>query len=221
MTTNKVKIRLFKQFLDQRFPDARCELNYQKDYQLVIAVVLSAQTTDAAVNKVTPVLFSHFDSLDKLSQAPLEQIENDIHAIGLFHNKAKNIKAIATMLINDFGGVVPSSSKDLLSLPGVGNKTRNVIQAELFRIPAIAVDTHVMRVSTRLGFAKTNDTPDEIEQKLKKLLVPEDYIKTNHQIIIFGRNICHARNPQCEKCAMRDVCLFAKNQKYKESTISK
>ena len=213
MTTNNAKIRLFKQYLNEHYPDARCELIYQKPYQLVIAVVLSAQTTDSAVNKVTPVLFAHFDSLEKLSQAPLDEIETDIRSIGIYRNKARNVKAIATMLLKEFKNEVPSNSQDLLRLPGVGNKTCNVIRAELFHVPAIAVDTHVARVAKRLGFANAKNTPDEIGRILKALLDPKDYIKTNHQIIMFGRTICHARNPQCEKCAMYKVCSYQKKSK--------
>ncbi len=208
MTINREKIQFFKKYLDRIFPNARCALNYQKDYELVMAVVLSAQTTDQAVNKVTPQLFSHFDSLEKIKNAPLSEIERGIRAIGLFRNKANHIKKIATILLDEFDGIVPSDSSQLLSLPGVGNKTRNVIQAELFNIPSIAVDTHVQRISKRLGFALNKDNPDQIEKKLKKLLLPEHYIKMNHQIISFGRQICHARNPKCSACDMKAFCKY-------------
>ena len=208
MIKNSDKIILFKQYLDKNFPSAKCALNYSKDYELVIAVGLSAQTTDKAVNLVTPILFEHFNSLEKLQNAPLELIENDIRSIGLYRNKARSIKGIAAMLISEFDGVVPSNSRSLMRLPGVGNKTRNVIQAELFNIPSIAVDTHVERISKRLGLAKEKDTPDQVETRLRKLLKPKDYIKTNHQIIIFGRQVCHARNPKCPVCEMRSICQY-------------
>jgi len=211
MTVNSDKIKIFKKYLDHLFVNAKCALDYKKDYELVIAVVLSAQTTDLAVNKVTPQLFSHFDSLEKLKDAPISDLENDIRAIGLFRNKADHIKKIATMLLENFKGIVPSESSKLLSLPGVGNKTRNVIQAELFGIPTIAVDTHVERIAKRLGFARNKDNPDQVESKLKKLLHPKDYIKSNHQIISFGRQICHARNPKCSMCEMKTFCNYFNN----------
>ncbi len=205
---NSDKIKLFKTFLDDNFPNAQCALAYQKDYELVIAVVLSAQTTDKAVNLVTPKLFSRFDSLEKLMRAPLPEIEEAIRSIGLYRNKALSVKGIATMLADEFQGRVPVDSESLLRLPGVGNKTRNVIQAELFHIPSMAVDTHVERISKRMGFAKEQDTPDQVEIKLRKLIKLEELIKTNHQIIIFGREICHARSPQCIKCGLSGVCKY-------------
>jgi len=206
MMKNSDRAFLLKQYLDRLFPRARCELVYQRDYELVIAVVLSAQTTDRAVNKATPLLFAHFDTLEKLKRAPIEVIESDIHALGLSHHRAKSIKDIATMLMDKYGGVVPSEAQRLLELPGVGNKTMNVIQAELFHVPAIAVDTHVERISKRLRFAKKGDVPDVVEKKLKALFSPRDYIKINHQIIDFGRAICTARNPRCQACEMRLIC---------------
>ena len=205
---NSDKIIIFKAYLDDHFPHARCELNYKRDYELAIAVVLSAQTTDKAVNLVTPTLFSKFDSLEKLKAAPLEEIENAIRAIGLYHNKAISIKGIATMLVDNHGGKVPSDSRSLLRLPGVGNKTRNVIQAELFGIPSMAVDTHVERISKRIGLAKSNDHPDQVETKLRRLIKPEHLIKANHQIISFGRAICHARNPKCNECDLSAICNY-------------
>lgn len=205
---NSDKIIIFKSYLDENFPHARCELYYRKDYELAIAVVLSAQTTDKAVNLVTPILFSRFDSLEKLKEAPLEEIEIAIRAIGLYRNKAISVKGIATMLVDEFNSQVPSDSQSLLRLPGVGNKTRNVIQAELFNIPSMAVDTHVERISKRLGFARCKDDPNEVEKKLRKLLKPEHLIKTNHQIISFGRKICHARNPKCRECHLTSICNY-------------
>lgn len=215
MTKISDKIKLLLEFLHQTFPNAKCALTYSKDYELVIAVVLSAQTTDKAVNKVTPILFYHFDSLEKISKASVQDIENDIRSIGLYRNKAKNIKAIAEMIVNDFDSVVPWESKKLLRLPGVGNKTKNVIQAELFKIPSIAVDTHVERIAKRLGLAKANDVPDTVEAKLKKVMEPKDYILANHQIITFGREICKARNPNCSICSLQKICDYfkTKNQK--------
>ena len=205
---NSDKIIIFEKYLDDNFPHAQCALIYQKDYELAIAVVLSAQTTDKAVNLVTPILFSKFNSLEKLKEASLEEIGEAIRSIGLYRNKAVSVKGIAAMLADEFGGRVPADSASLLRLPGVGNKTRNVIQAELFNIPSMAVDTHVERISKRLGFAKQKDNPDQIETKLRKLLKPEDLVKTNHQIITFGREICHARKPKCDKCDLYSICNY-------------
>ena len=156
-------------FFDELFPDAGCELNYHKDYELVLAVMLSAQTTDKSVNYVTANLFSHFPNLESLANAPISAIENDIHSIGLYKHKAANVKGIAQKLISDFSGIVPSQKEALLTLPGVGNKTANVIRAELFKIPEIAVDTHVERVSKRLGFASKKDSVAVVEAKLRKM----------------------------------------------------
>lgn len=193
-------------FFDELFPDAGCELNYQKDYELVLAVMLSAQTTDKSVNQVTAVLFSHFPSLEALANAPITAIENDIHSIGLYKHKAANVKSITQKLLTDFSGIVPSEKEALLTLLGVGNKTANVIRAELFKIPEIAVDTHVERVSKRLGFASRKDNVAAIEAKLRKAVPVSRYIKTHHQMIHFGRYFCKAVKPNCRECHLRDYC---------------
>lgn len=193
-------------FFDELFPNAGCELNYHKDYELVLAVMLSAQTTDKSVNQVTALLFSHFPSLESLANAPILAIEKDIHSIGLFKHKAANVKAIAQKLISDFSGIVPSDKEALLTLPGVGTKTANVIRAELFKIPEIAVDTHVERVSKRLGFASTKDNVAMVEAKLRKAVPVSRYIKTHHQMIHFGRYFCKAAKPNCRECHLREYC---------------
>ncbi|MFA5480775.1 MAG: endonuclease III [Bacilli bacterium] len=208
---NSDKIKIFKTYLDQKFPDAKCELIYDKDYELAMAVVLSAQTTDKAVNRVTPILFKHFDSLQKIAEAPIQDLERDIRALGLHRHKALSLQKIASLLIDDFNGIVPSLSSELLRLPGVGNKTKNVIQAELFHIPSIAVDTHVERISKRLGLVRAGDNPDQIESKIRRLLDARDYIKTNHQIISFGREVCLARKPRCHICEMKSICSYFKS----------
>lgn len=193
-------------YLDELFPNAGCELNYLKDYELVIAVMLSAQTTDVAVNKVTAVLFSKYPSLEALHLAPLEAIEDTIKTIGLYKTKAKHLKEIVEQLLTRFDGLVPQDKDLLVSLPGVGNKTANVVRAELFHLPEIAVDTHVSRIAKRLGFARPTDRVDVIEKKLRKALEVERYIKTHHQMIHFGRYFCKAKQPQCRDCRLVDIC---------------
>ena len=188
------------------FPSARCELFYSKDYELVIAVMLSAQTTDKSVNAVTPILFNKYPSLEDLNNAPLEDIEEILKPIGLYKNKAKNLKGIVKDLLERFNGKVPSKKDELMTLPGVGNKTAGVIRAEIFQIPDLPVDTHILRISKRLNLAKKEDEPIDVERKLKKLIPEERWIKSHHQLIHFGRYFCTARNPQCENCKISDMC---------------
>ena len=204
MMTNTTRLL---DYLDELFPSAKCELFYSKDYELVIAVMLSAQTTDKSVNMVTPVLFKKYPSLDALNEAPLEDIEETIKQIGLYKNKAKNLKGIVKDLIERFNYQVPSDKDLLTTLPGVGNKTAGVIRAEVFAIPDLPVDTHILRISKRLKLAKKDDGPDEVEKKLKKIIPEERWIKLHHQLIHFGRYFCTARNPECEKCKIRDMCI--------------
>ena len=188
------------------FPSARCELFYSKDYELVIAVMLSAQTTDKSVNAVTSILFNKYPSLEDLNNAPLEDIEEILKPIGLYKNKAKNLKGIVKDLLERFNGKVPSNKDELMTLPGVGNKTAGVIRAEIFQIPDLPVDTHILRISKRLNLAKKEDEPIDVERKLKKLIPEERWIKSHHQLIHFGRYFCTARNPQCENCKISDMC---------------
>lgn len=192
--------------MDEIYPHVGCELNYQKDYELVIAVMLSAQTTDVAVNAVTKVLFTKYDTLEKLADAKLEDAEDIIHSIGLYKNKAKNVIGIAQTLIQKYGGVLPSDKDELQKLPGVGNKSAGVIRAEVFKIPDLPVDTHILRISKRLKLAKEKDGPFETEMKLKKSFPESSWIKTHHQLIHFGRDICVARKPQCQRCKLAGIC---------------
>ena len=202
----KTNISPILDYLDELFPHASCELFYTKDYELVIAVMLSAQTTDKSVNNVTRVLFNRYKSLDELNNAPLEDIEEIIKQIGLYKNKAKNLKGIVKDLIEKFDYQVPSDKDLLQTLPGVGNKTAGVIRAEIFKIPDLPVDTHVARIAKRLGLAKKDDEPIEIERKLKRLIPEDRWIKSHHQLIHFGRYFCTARNPQCENCKIKEYC---------------
>ena len=182
-----------------------CYLNHETPWQLLIAVILSAQCTDARVNIVTKDLFQKYDSLEKFANANLEELEQDIKSTGFYHNKAKNIIACAKRLIYEFGGEVPSSLEDLTSLAGVGRKTANVIRGNIYNEPSIVVDTHVKRISKRLGFTKETD-PEKIEYELMEVLPKDHWILYNIQIITFGRSICSARSPKCENCFLQDLC---------------
>lgn len=193
-------------YLDELFPNPRCELNYTKDYELLIAVMLSAQTTDKRVNMVTDILFKKYPSLEELLKADINDIIDIIKPIGTFNKKANNIKLIATHLINDYKGVVPNNRKYLESLPGVGRKTTNVVLANLFNEPCIAVDTHVSRVSIRLKLAKPNDDVLTIEKKLMRKFPKERLSRLHHQLVLFGRYHCKAINPDCANCKLKDIC---------------
>lgn len=192
--------------LEVMFPQAHCELNHQTPFQLVVAVALSAQTTDVSVNKVTPALFEKYPDALALSQAPLEDIEQMIRNIGLYRNKAKNIKECAKQIVEQFHGEVPHTMEELTQLSGVGRKTANVVMSVAFDIPAIAVDTHVERISKRLGLAKPTDSVLEVEMKLKRKLPRDRWNKAHHLFIFFGRYFCTARNPQCENCPFKEIC---------------
>ncbi len=202
----KTNLPLITSFLDEQYPSVGCELKYNKDYELAIAVMLSAQTTDVAVNAVTAILFNKYDTLEKMANAPLEDIEDIIHSIGLYKNKAKNVIGIAKTLIEKYDGKLPSNKDELQKLPGVGNKTAGVIRAEIFKIPDFPVDTHILRISKRLYLAKKDDEPIDVERKLKKSFPEESWIKLHHQLIHFGRDICTARSPQCERCKLGGFC---------------
>ena len=205
--TMKTDINRLLEYLDELFPAAKCELFYVKDYELVIAVMLSAQTTDKSVNAVTPILFKKYPSLDALNDAPIEDIEETIKQIGLYKNKAKNLKGIVKDLIERFNYIVPSDKEQLMTLPGVGNKTAGVIRAEIFQIPDLPVDTHILRIAKRLNLAKKDDEPIDVERKLKKIIPEERWIKSHHQLIHFGRYFCTARSPQCQNCKISDMCI--------------
>ena len=195
--------------LNEYYPDARCELNYTKDYELLIATVLSAQCTDKRVNMVTSILFNKYD-LEALKDADIKEIENIIRPCGSHTKKAKYIKTIATRLIEDWNGIVPNDREYLESLPGVGRKTCNVVLSNIYDVPAIAVDTHVARVSIRLGFAKEGDDVSIIEQKLMKKFPKNKWSRLHHQLVLFGRYNCTARNPKCSECLFKEKCKYYK-----------
>ncbi len=211
---NKDKMKRILDTFDEMFPDAKCELNHENHLQLLIAVMLSAQTTDASVNKLTQTLFQKYQTVEDYAYAPIEELEKDLHTIGLYRNKAKNIKAMANQLIDRFQGEVPATHEELMSLPGVGRKTANVVVSEGFGVPAIAVDTHVERISKRLGIAKKDDSVIIVEQKLQKAVPKQRWTKTHHQMIFFGRYHCKAINPNCQNCSLIDICHEEKRKKY-------
>ena len=183
----------------------RCYLNHENAWQLLIAVILSAQCTDARVNIVTKDLFRKYDTLEKFAAADLKELEQDIRPTGFYHNKAKNIIACAGRLVTEYGGEVPSELEDLLTLAGVGRKTANVIRGNIYNEPSIVVDTHVKRISNRLSFTKEED-PVKIEFDLMKVLPKDHWILYNIQIITLGRTICTARSPKCSRCFLADLC---------------
>lgn len=191
--------------LDKLFPDAQCELNFTNLYELLIAVMLSAQATDKRVNMITPTLFKKYPNVTSLAQAKLEDVMAIIASLGLYHNKAKNIIAASQKIVNDFGGKVPNSFEALISLSGVGRKTANVVLSVGFHVPAIAVDTHVARVSQRLGISTSSDVI-VIEEDLKKFFPQSQWSKVHHLLLLFGRYICTARQPKCELCPFKCDC---------------
>ncbi|MFK4565546.1 endonuclease III [Enterococcus sp. UD-01] len=196
----------------EMFPEAECELTHKDPFQLLIAVILSAQATDVSVNKATPALFAAYPTPEALAAAPIEDIIQKIRTIGLYRNKAKNIKACAQQLLEKFNGEVPRTREELVTLPGVGRKTANVVMGDAFNEPAIAVDTHVERVSKRLRFCKLSASVLEVEATLMKKVPKELWVKTHHTLIFFGRYHCLARNPKCEICPLLYMCQEGKTR---------
>ncbi len=199
-------------YLDELFPNPKCELNYSKDYELLLAVMMSAQTTDKRVNMVTDILFKKYDTLEKLSNADINDIINIIRPIGTFNKKAINIIKISKSLLKDKNGVVPNDRNYLESLDGVGRKTTNVVLSNLYNVPCIAVDTHVSRVSKRLGIAQENDDVLAIEKKLNKKFPKEKLSRLHHQLVLFGRYYCKSKNPNCENCKLNNLCKYKKGK---------
>ncbi len=196
------------EYLDRLIPNPVCELVFHKDYELLIAVMLSAQTTDKRVNMVTPVLFERYPDLEALSKARLEDVKQIIQSIGTYHKKASNVISIAQSLLREQDGKIPNDRAYLESLPGVGRKTTNVVLSILYNEPCIAVDTHVSRVSKRLGFAKENDDVLVIEKKLTKKIPKDSLNRMHHQLVLFGRYYCKSLNPSCDSCQLQGMCRF-------------
>jgi len=206
--------------MEAMFPDAHCELNHSNAFELTVAVLLSAQCTDETVNKVTADLFKKYTSPADYLSVPLEELEQDIRRIGLYRNKAKHIQNMCRILIEQYGGDVPQEHDQLVTLPGVGRKTANVVVSNAFGVPAIAVDTHVERVSKRLALAGWDDSVLEVEKKLMKRVPRDEWTLTHHRIIFFGRYHCKAQNPQCHVCPLLDICREGK-KRMKTSQIRK
>lgn len=195
-------------YLDELFPNPKCELTYFNDYSLLMAIVLSAQSTDKRVNMVTPIIFNKYKTLEDLSNADLEDLENIIRPVGSFRKKSIYLKEIANILVNKYSGVVPKDKESLVLLPGVGGKTANVFLSEFYNYPAIAVDTHVERVSKRLKLAYMKDDVKKVEEKLMKKFPKDKWARLHLQLVLFGRYHCKAINPNCKNCKLKDVCRY-------------
>lgn len=196
------------EILKKYYPEATCSLDFKTPFEMVIAVMLSAQCTDERVNKVTPLLFERYSTPVEIDSMPIEELEKIIYPCGFYKNKAKNIKAMAKMIIEQYNGIVPEDMENLIKLPGVGRKCANVIMLEAFNNPqGIAVDTHAKRIANRLKLSK-NEIPEKIEQDLLTLLPKKYYKDVNHLLVWHGRETCTSRNPKCDKCPLKDYCTY-------------
>lgn len=209
---NKKQIRYCLDIMKEMFPEAECELNHKNPFELVIAVLLSAQCTDVLVNKVTQELFKKYQTPEDYLAVSLEELESDIRSIGLYRSKAKNIKKLCRSILEEFNGEVPQTVKELETLAGVGRKTANVVASVAFGVPAIAVDTHVERVSKRLAICRWKDSVNEVEETLKRRIPVDEWSDTHHRMIFFGRYHCKARSPECPNCPLLDLCREGKKQ---------
>lgn len=210
---NKSDAKKLVQILKNTYPDATCSLDFKTPFQLVVAVMLSAQCTDERVNKTTPILFERCKSIQDFADIDITELEKLIHPCGFYRNKAKNIKLCAKQVLENFNGIVPQTMDELLSLAGVGRKSANVVLLEAFGIAnGIAVDTHAKRISNRIGLSKET-APEKIEQDLLKVFSKEDLKDINHLFMWHGRNTCISRKPLCENCTIRDYCKYYKNLK--------
>lgn len=214
----KSEIRTVLDTMSEMYPDAECELIHENPFELTIAVLLSAQATDALVNKVTPGLFQKYKTPEDFLTVSIEELEQDIRRIGLFRSKAKNIQKLCRSLIDDYDGIIPSERDELVKLAGVGRKTANVVTSVAFNVPAIAVDTHVERVSKRLGFCRWKDSVLEVERALMKKIPEEEWSVTHHRMIFFGRYHCKAQKPNCPECPLLELCR--EGRKRMRKTIS-
>ncbi|SIS37215.1 endonuclease III [Salimicrobium flavidum] len=215
------EIRYCLDVWEDMYPEADCELNHENPFQLLVAVILSAQATDNLVNKVTPDLFQKYVTPTDIDQAEIEELEQDIKSIGLYRSKAKNLKQMARTLLTEFDGEVPQTKEELETLAGVGRKTANVVASVAFGEPAIAVDTHVERVSKRLGICRWKDSVLQVEKTLMKKIPREEWSATHHRMIFFGRYHCKAKNPNCEKCPLLSLCREGqKRMKQKKTPLA-
>lgn len=221
---NKTQIQFCLEQMEDMFPDAHCELNHSNPFELTIAVLLSAQCTDALVNKVTPKLFAKYKTPQDYLNVSLEELQDDIRSIGLYRNKAKNIQKLSELVLSEYGGEIPKDRDELTKLPGVGRKTANVVVSVAYGVPAIAVDTHVERVSKRLGICKWKDSVLQVEETLMKKIPKSLWGATHHRLIFFGRYHCKAQNPNCPECPLLSICREGKkrmNQKEKKKLTRK
>ena len=207
--TNKEKYLKIQAVFDEIYKDAKCSLDFDTPFQLLVATMLSAQCTDARVNMVTPALFKRFPDVKSLAGADTRELEDIIRSTGFFRNKAKNIKGCAEKLLRDFGGAVPDTMDELLSLPGVGRKTANLILGDVFGKGGVVVDTHAGRIAGRLGFTKHTD-PVKVERDLLKIIPVENQTRFCHQLVHHGRTFCPARKPKCASCPAHSICHFTK-----------
>ena len=202
----KEKVASIIDILKNRYPDALCALHYEKDYELMIAVRLSAQCTDARVNLVTPALFAAYPTLEAMAAADIADVENFVRSCGFYRHKARDIVLGCQMLLNDFGGKVPGTMEELLKIPGIGRKTANLLLGDIHKKPgAIVCDTHCIRICGRLGLSKGKD-PEKVERQLRSILPPEESNDFCHRIVLFGREVCTARKPKCEECPLAIHC---------------
>ena len=200
------KVRFIIDALRQRYPDALCALHYRKDYELMIAVRLSAQCTDARVNQVTPALFARFPTLEAMAAAPIGEVEELVRSCGFYKHKAREIVLACQMLLSDYGGKVPGTMEELLRIPGVGRKTANLLLGDLYGVPgSVVCDTHCIRICGRLGLSQGKE-PEKVERQLRRILPPEESSDFCHRIVLFGRDICTARGPKCGQCPLAPQC---------------
>lgn len=206
------KVSTIIEILKARYPAALCALDYGKDYELMISVRLSAQCTDARVNQVTPALFAAYPTLEAMASAPVSDVENYVRSCGFYKHKARDIVLACQMLLSDYGGKVPGAMEELLKLPGVGRKTANLLLGDIYKVPgSVVCDTHCIRICGRLGLS-TGKEPEKVEQQLRKILPPEESSDFCHRIVLFGREICTARNPKCGECPLSMYCTVGAPQ---------
>lgn len=199
--------------LEEKYPQSLCALHYRKDYELMIAVRLSAQCTDARVNQVTPALFAAYPTLEAMAAAPIADVENYVRSCGFYKHKARDIVLACQMLLRDYGGKVPGTMEELLKLPGVGRKTANLLLGDIYGVPgSVVCDTHCIRICGRLGLSQGKD-PEKVEKQLRAILPPEESSDFCHRIVLFGREICTARNPKCGQCPLALFCPEMTGQK--------
>ncbi|MBQ1550501.1 MAG: endonuclease III [Bacilli bacterium] len=206
------KVLLIENYLDELYKNPKCELKYNKDYELLISIMLSARTTDKKVNEVTSVLYKKYNTLEKLKDASLEDIKSIIKPLGNYNKKSIYIKEIARILVDNYNSTIPLNRKVLESLNGIGRKTVNVFMAELNIEPSMAVDTHVFRVSKRLGLSNKEDNVLKVEERLKKVFKKKDWSKRHLQLVLFGRYNCKSLTPNCNDCKLKEVCNYYKNK---------